>query len=89
MGIDGNLTFYAQWKEEIKEDKEENKIENEIINTSNSINNVITNNSENTSKVTIDTPQTGDSVLVFVIMSLISVIGIIITMKYKNIVTLI
>lgn len=70
-GIDGNLTFYAQWKEV----KEENKIEDEITNTNNSINN---------NKVTINTPQTGDNVLLFVGMLLISVIGMIITMRYKN-----
>ena len=87
-GIDDDLTFYAQWKEEakeeIKEDKKENNIENESTNTNNSTNSVITNNSINTNKVTINTPQTGDSVLVFVVMSLISVIGMIISMKYKK-----
>lgn len=79
-GIDDDLEFYAQWKEvkeEIKEDKEQNEINN-------TINNVITNNNENTNKVTIDTPQTGDSVLVFVVMSLISVISMIITIKFKK-----
>ena len=83
-GIDDDLTFYAQWKEVKEEIKEENKIENEITNTSNSTNSVITNDIINANKVTIDTPQTGDSVLVFVVMSLISVIGIVFTIKFKE-----
>ena len=100
-GIDGDLTFYAQWKEvkeeikdEIKEDKEENKeeikeenkIDNENTNTNNSTNNIITNNSVNTNKVTIDTPknpQTGDNILLFTGILLLSAIGLIATIKVK------
>ena len=96
-GIDGDLTFYAQWKEVKEENKEENKIENkeenEIENkvenkieneVTNNINNTITNNNANTNKVTIDTPQTGDNILLFVGILLISVIGIVFTMKFKK-----
>lgn len=61
-GIDGNLTFYAHWKE--VENKVENKVEDKI------------ENDVSTNKVTIDNPPTGDNILLFVGILLISVAGI-------------
>ena len=84
-GIDGDLTFYAQWKEV----KEEIKEENETTNTNNSINNnivnnVIINNSINNNKVTIDNPQTGDNIVLFTVISLIAAVGIAVIIKVKE-----
>lgn len=69
-GIDGDLTFYAQWKEV----KTDNTDTNNNINTGNTINNTNINNN----------PETGDNVLTFIGLSLISVVGIIYTTKLKR-----
>ena len=85
-------------KEDKEQNETENKIQNEITNqvtntsnminnniiASNNINNIIINNRLIINKLTIDTPQTGDNVCLFVGILVISVIGIIITMKYKE-----
>lgn len=68
-GIDGDLTFYAQWKEVKKDDTA-----NDNINTGNTINNTNINNN----------PQTGDNIFPFIVLLLVSVIGIISTTKLKR-----
>jgi len=71
-GIDGDLTFYAQWKEVVKDNEgnppsEDNKNINTSKNPKNSIN-----------------PETGDEIIIYTIMLLGSVMGIIITRKNKR-----
>jgi len=68
-GIDGDLTFYAQWKEVKNDDTA-----NDNINISNVINDKSDNNN----------PPTSDNIFPFIGLSLISVIGIISTTKLKR-----
>lgn len=87
-GIDKDLTFYAHWeKVEVEEEnkdenKDENNPKNEIINSN--TNNTMTSNNLSINKVTTDTPQTGDNILLFVGILLISAAGIVVTMKSKK-----
>lgn len=103
-GIDGDLTFYAQWKEIEIDDTNNGTTEklpsynnntnngNTIIdnNVNNNIDNEKTNNITNTNKPTVSNPETGDKILVFIGLLVISCIGIIATIvvnkkKYNNV----
>jgi len=89
-GIDGNLTFYAQWKENssvlegtpvIPEGGEqEDNTENTGIGTETDSNNENTD----TNKSTGSNPQTGDNIILFVAILLVAVVGIVITTKVRK-----
>lgn len=90
-GIDGNLTFYAQWEENssvlegtpvIPEggEQEDNNTENTGTGTE------IDSNNENTdtNKSTGSNPQTGDNIILFVAILLVAFVGIVITTKVRK-----
>ena len=90
-GIDGNLTFYAQWEENssvlegtpvIPEggEQEDNNTENTGTGTETDSNNENTD----TNKSTGSNPQTGDNIILFVAILLVAVIGIVITTKVRK-----
>lgn len=90
-GIDGNLTFYAQWKEIESENTDKENVEdmrtdnNNANNVNTNMDNNITNNSTNANKQNISNPSTGDNVLLFVGSLLISVTGILLVIiKFKK-----
>lgn len=75
-------TLYAQWWSDSPTDKKDN-----IENSSNDENNSKENNSnENTGDQVIDNkitnPQTGDNIMIFVGLLVISVVGILVTTKF-------
>jgi len=92
-GIDENMTFYAQWQEvsagggvpgipEGGEQEENNNTGN--TNTGNiNIGNTNTGNT-NTNKPTGNNPQTGDNIVMFIVISLMAFVGIIVTIKVKK-----
>lgn len=90
-GIDGNLTFYAQWEENSSvlegtpvipegEEQEDNNTENTGTGTE------IDSNNENTdtNKSTGSNPQTGDNIILFVAILLVAFVGIVITTKVRK-----
>lgn len=90
-GIDGNLTFYAQWEENssvlegtpvIPEggEQEDNNTENTGTGTETDSNNENTD----TNKSTESNPQTGDNIILFVAILLVAFVGIVITTKVRK-----
>ena len=78
VGIDADITFYAQWKEYYEPIKDtSNSINNETKDTTNNI----TNNATN---IIINNPPTGDNILLFLGILGISVIGITITTRFMK-----
>lgn len=69
-GIDGNLTFYAQWEEILSE------VEPPISEDNSDLN--------NNDKPIVDNPQTGDNIIFFVGMLFISLIGIIVSIRFRK-----
>lgn len=96
-GIDGNLTFFAQWEENssvlegtpvIPEGGEQENNNTENTDTGIGTETETDSNDENidTNKPTGSNPQTGDNVILFVEILLVAIVGIIITTKVsKNI----
>lgn len=90
-GIDEDMTFYAQW-EEIKTDDKEEENTNTGTGSGNTDNtdseNTNTGNTNtdntNTNKPTENNPQTGDNIVLFIIISLVAVVGIFATIKVKK-----
>lgn len=69
-GIDQDMTFYAQWKQ--------------VENTSNQGNMENIEDTKNTTKKITNNPQTGDDIMIFVSLLIISAIGILITTKSRK-----
>ena len=96
-GIDGNLTFYAQWEENLSVlegtpvipeggEQENNNTENTDTDTGIGTETETDSNDENidTNKPTGSNPQTGDNVILFVAILLVAIVGIIITTKVSK-----
>jgi len=84
VGIDSDMTFYAQW-EEIKTNDDTNKDDDENINTGNTnTDSTNTNNNTNTNKPTLNNPQTGDNIELFTVISIVAVVGIMFVIKVKK-----
>lgn len=69
-GIDQDMTFYAQWKQ--------------VENTSNQGNMENIEDTKNTTNKITNNPQTGDDIMIFVSLLIISAIGIFITTKLRK-----
>ena len=74
VGIDADITFYAQWKEYYEPIKD----------TSNSINNETKDTTNNATNIIINNPPTGDNILLFLGILGISVIGLAITTRFMK-----
>lgn len=77
-------------KDNIIDDNNTNNDKDNIIDNNNTNNNVITNNeiindNTNTNKIDENNPQTGDNIVVFIGILVTTVIGLIITRKFKKI----
>lgn len=90
-GIDSNLTFYAQWKENssvlegtpvIPESGEQEDSNTE--NTGTETETHSKNENTDTNKSTGSNPQTGDNIILFVAILLVAVVGIVITIKVRE-----
>lgn len=79
-GIDSDMTFYAQWKENdagVVEPQPE-----EEIKTGDNNNNIDNTNNNNTTNG--NNPQTSDNILLFIGILFISLFGLIVTSKYRK-----
>ncbi|MBE5806354.1 MAG: LPXTG cell wall anchor domain-containing protein [Clostridiales bacterium] len=94
-GIDNNMIFYAQWEENsgvgesevqkpIQDSMQEStsEAENNLSNNSNSGTNINTNTNNNV--VNSSSPQTGDNIVVFIVILGISILGVILTFIVKK-----
>ena len=61
----------------IEKDNETNNVDKENTNKENT-------NKENNNNLTSSNPKTGDNIVTFVVMFMVSVLGIAITVKYKK-----
>lgn len=86
-GIREDTTFYAQW-EKVSEggsypgipEGGEQEDNNDMVNTNTDNTNTNINNT-NTNTPTINNPQTGDNIVMFAVIALVSAIGVVITVK--------
>ena len=86
-GIKEDTTFYAQW-EKVSEggsypgipEGGEQEDNNDMVNTNTDNTNTNINNT-NTNTPTINNPQTGDNIVMFAVIALVSAIGVVITVK--------
>ncbi len=74
-GIDGNITFYAQWEENSA------AAENGTISQPN--NDKTLTNSESIVNVN-DNPQTGDNIIIYIVLLIVSALSIFVINKIKN-----
>ena len=71
-GIDKDLTFYAQWKE----------LKTDDINADNTANIPSDKNENNLSG--LENPPTGDNIVLYVVLLVISMIGIVAITKFRK-----
>ena len=85
-GIDSDMTFYAQWEEDLSGvEPGIPEGEEQPDNNDNNTRNTDTNPGANNNNITTgNNPQTSDNILFFVGMLFIAVIGITVTTKFRN-----